>query len=136
MFRPVRKITPGIHCAHHLAHRYMLKTNGVVRACRVAVAGTAISLFNEPSRPTTALLALGASLEVLCGARTKPARFDLSTMAHVKPNPVSSPKSAVDECSRRVMCHEHGETPCNGFQRRAGICIDEVAKTGQCAGVG
>jgi hypothetical protein len=37
----------------------------------VAVAGTAISLFNEPSRPTTALLALGASLEVLCGARTK-----------------------------------------------------------------
>ena len=54
----------------------------------------------------------------------------------VKPNPVSSPKSAVDECSRRVMCHEHGETPCNGFQRRAGICIDEAAKTGECAGVG
>ena len=58
-----------------------------------------------------------------------------ATVRAVKPNPVSSPKSAVDECYRRAMCHEHGEAPCYGFQRRAGVCIDEAAKTGECAGV-
>ena len=54
----------------------------------------------------------------------------------VKPNPVSSPQSAVDECSRRAMCHEHGGIPYYGFQRRGEVCIDESAKTEGYAGVG